>query len=54
MMTPYDKLAKIYTNCYGDMTKMAEMLLYGTKFQKSRLTFQPRSLILESHQYVKT
>ena len=24
------------------------------KFQRSRLTFQPRSLILESHQYIKT
>ena len=24
------------------------------KFQRSRLTFQPRSLILEFHQYIKT
>ena len=24
------------------------------KFLRSRLTFQPRSLILESHQYIKT
>ena len=24
------------------------------KFQMSRLTFEPRSLILESHQYIKT
>ena len=23
MKTPYDKLAKIYTNCTGHMTKMA-------------------------------
>ena len=25
MKTPYDKLAIIYTNCYGHMTKMADM-----------------------------
>ena len=25
MKTPYDWLAKIYTNCYGHMTKMATM-----------------------------
>ena len=25
MKTPYDKLAKIYTNCSGDMSKMADM-----------------------------
>ena len=24
------------------------------KFQRSKLTFQPRSLILESHQHIKT
>ena len=24
------------------------------KFQRSRLTFQPQSLILESHQHIKT
>ena len=28
-MTPYDKLAKIYTKCYGHMTKMAAMPIYG-------------------------
>ena len=28
-MTPYDKLAKIYTKYYGHMTKMAAMPIYG-------------------------
>ena len=27
--TPYDRLAKIYTNCTGHMTKMATMPIYG-------------------------
>ena len=29
MKTPYDKLAKIYTNCTGRMTKMAITPIYG-------------------------
>ena len=29
MNTTYDKLAKIYTNCFGHMTKMANMPRYG-------------------------
>ena len=29
MKTPYDKLAKIYANCTGLMTKMATMPIYG-------------------------
>ena len=29
MKTPYDRLAKIYTNCTGHMTKMAAMPIYG-------------------------
>ena len=29
MKTPYDRLAKIYTNCIGHMTKMATMPIYG-------------------------
>ena len=29
MKTPYDRLAKIYTNCSGHMTKMATMPIYG-------------------------
>ena len=31
MATPYNKFAKIYTNFYGHMTKMADMLIYGKK-----------------------
>ena len=27
--TPYDRLAKIYTNCTGHMTKLATMPIYG-------------------------
>ena len=122
-MTPYNKLAKFYTNCCGHTTKMAYIPIYGinplksspepdgwwlwdlaciiwdlrptkfiqmmilcwpwstylkswflntveakvtiltwnvkpnetmaiNKFQRSRLTFQPMSLILASHQYI--
>ena len=29
MKTPCDRLAKIYTNCTGHMTKMATMPIYG-------------------------
>ena len=29
MKTPYDRLTKIYTNCTGQMTKMATMPIYG-------------------------
>ena len=29
MMTSYVRLAKIYTNCTGHMTKMATMPIYG-------------------------
>ena len=29
MKTSYNKLAKIYTNCFGHMTKMADMPIYG-------------------------
>ena len=28
MKTPYDRLAKIYTNCTGHMTKMATTPIY--------------------------
>ena len=34
MPTPYDWLAKNYANCYGHMTKMAIMPIYGTNFFK--------------------
>ena len=29
LTTPYDWLAKTYTNCYGHMTNMATMPIYG-------------------------
>ena len=29
MKTPYDRLAKIYTNCTGHMTEMTAMPIYG-------------------------
>ena len=29
MKTPYDRFAKIYTNCAGHMTKIATMPIYG-------------------------
>ena len=29
MKSPYDRLAKIYTNCTGHMTKMGNMPIYG-------------------------
>ena len=29
MKPPYDRLAKIYTNCTGHMTKIATMPIYG-------------------------
>ena len=29
MKTPYDRLAKIYTNCTGHMTKVATTPIYG-------------------------
>ena len=32
MTTPYDWLAKICTNCYGHMTKMATKLIYGKNY----------------------
>ena len=32
MTTPYNWLAKICTNCYGHMTKMATKPIYGKNF----------------------
>ena len=31
MKTPYDKFAKMYTNCCGHMTKVTDILIYGKK-----------------------
>ena len=32
MKTPYDRLAKIYTNCTGHMTKVAATSIYGKSY----------------------
>ena len=32
---PYDKLAKIFTNCSGHMTKIADIPIYGINPLKS-------------------
>ena len=32
MTTPYDWLAKIYTHCYGHITKMATKPIYGQNY----------------------
>ena len=29
METPFDRLAKLYANCFGRMTKMAMLPIYG-------------------------
>ena len=39
-MTPYDWLAKICTNCYGHMTKMATKPIYGKKLFKYLLLWK--------------
>ena len=41
MKSPYDKLAKIYTNCSGHMTKMANMPIYGKNFLKKSSFREP-------------
>ena len=37
MKTPYNKLTKIYANCFGHITKMADMPIYGKKAFKKLL-----------------
>ena len=34
-LAPYDKLAKIFTNCSGRMTKIADIPIYGKNPLKS-------------------
>ena len=34
-LAPYDKLAKIFTNCSGHMTKIADIPIYGKNLLKS-------------------
>ena len=35
MKAPYDRLANIYINCFGQMIQMATTLIYGKNLQKS-------------------
>ena len=46
MNTPYDKLAKIYTNGSGHMTKMADMPIYGKNPLKIFFSRTRRSMAL--------
>ena len=40
MNTTCEKLSKIYTNCYGHMTKMADIPLYGKNLLQNLLQNQ--------------
>ena len=40
MKTSYNQLAKIFTNCFGHMTKMADIPIYGKNPFKSLLQNQ--------------
>ena len=46
MKTPYDRLAKIYTNCTGHMTKMATMIIYGKNPLNNLFSGTKRSMAL--------
>ena len=46
MTSPYDLLAKIYTNCYGHMTKMATTPIYGKNSLDIFFSGTKRSLAL--------
>ena len=43
MNTPYDRLAKINTNCTGHMTKMATTPIYGKKLFKCLLLWNQKA-----------
>ena len=43
MKTPNDRLAKIYTNCTGHMTKMATTPIYGKKTFKCLLLWNQKA-----------
>ena len=43
MTTPYDWLANTYTSCYGHMTNMATMPIYGKNF-KSPLLWNQKAI----------
>ena len=46
MRTPNDRLANIYTNCTGHMTKMATMSIYGLKPFKYLLIWNQKPMAL--------
>ena len=46
MTTPYDWLAKTYTNCNGHMTNMATMPIYDKNFLNIFLSGTKRPLAL--------
>ena len=46
MTTPYDWLAKTYTNCYGHMSNMAIMPIYGINSLNLFLSGTKRPLAL--------
>ena len=46
MMTPYDRLAKIYTNSTGHMTKMATTPIYGKNTSNVFLSGTKRPMAL--------
>ena len=47
MTTPNDRLAKTYTNCYGHMTNMATMPIYGKNSLNLFFSGTKRSLALK-------
>ena len=47
MTTPFDWLAKTYTNCYGHMTYMATMPIYGKNSFNLFFSGTKRPLALE-------
>ena len=46
MQTPYNKLAKMYANCFGHITKMADMPIYGKKPFKNLLLQNLKAMTL--------
>ena len=46
MKTPYNRLAKIHTNCSGHMTKMAIMPIYGKNFKNNFFSGTKRLMAL--------
>ena len=42
MVTPYHWLAKTYTNCYGHMTNMATMPIFGKNSLNLFFSLEPK------------